>query len=183
LDLRPFMAPRKEKYGLDERGRTSLSALNGYRKQKDKEKHHHHHHHHWSSWVSGESNEEEPPVLYRLYAVVVHIGSMLGGHYIAYTALPEPPSSPLPVVPELNSISSTTSPKASLDSMNSANSHPKHPQHSNRIEPSTPSAPTPKSRQWCYVSDTVVRLATIEEVLKSKAYLLFYERVPASSAC
>ncbi|GAC98953.1 hypothetical protein PHSY_006550 [Pseudozyma hubeiensis SY62] len=32
-------------------------------------------------------------------------------------------------------------------------------------------------RRWVYTSDTVVRAATIEEVLKAKAYMLFYERI------
>ncbi|PWZ00866.1 cysteine proteinase [Testicularia cyperi] len=32
-------------------------------------------------------------------------------------------------------------------------------------------------RRWVYTSDTVVRAATIDEVLKSKAYMLFYERI------
>ena len=28
---------------------------------------------------------EVPPVPYRLYAIVVHLGTMIGGHYVAYT--------------------------------------------------------------------------------------------------
>lgn len=32
-------------------------------------------------------------------------------------------------------------------------------------------------RRWVYTSDTVVRAATIDEVLKAKAYMLFYERL------
>ena len=32
-------------------------------------------------------------------------------------------------------------------------------------------------RQWAYISDTVVRLTTLDEVLKSKAYLCLYERI------
>lgn len=32
-------------------------------------------------------------------------------------------------------------------------------------------------RQWAYVSDTVVRLTTLDEVLKSKAYMCLYERI------
>jgi hypothetical protein len=33
------------------------------------------------------------------------------------------------------------------------------------------------ARQWAYISDTVVRLTTLEEVLKSKAYICMYERI------
>ena len=32
-------------------------------------------------------------------------------------------------------------------------------------------------RKWAYISDTVVRLATLEEVLKAKAYICMYERI------
>lgn len=32
-------------------------------------------------------------------------------------------------------------------------------------------------RRWVYTSDTIVRAATIDEVLKAKAYMLFYERI------
>ena len=32
-------------------------------------------------------------------------------------------------------------------------------------------------RQWAYISDTVVRLTTLDEVLKSKAYMCLYERI------
>ncbi|KAK0204188.1 hypothetical protein DFS33DRAFT_1475633 [Desarmillaria ectypa] len=81
--------------------------------------------------------------LYRLYAVVVHIGSMLGGHYVAYTALPN------------------TSPgEDSLKTPTSANSNSQR-----------------RHRQWAYISDTIVRLTTLEEVLKAKAYICMYERI------
>lgn len=32
-------------------------------------------------------------------------------------------------------------------------------------------------RQWAYISDQVVKLTTLEEVLKAKAYLCLYERI------
>ena len=32
-------------------------------------------------------------------------------------------------------------------------------------------------RKWAYISDTVVRLTTLEEVLKVKAYMCMYERI------
>lgn len=45
----------------------------------------------------------------------------------------------------------------------------------------TPSENKTKSdktqRQWAYISDTVVRLTTLEEVLKAKAYICMYERI------
>ena len=42
------------------------------------------------------------------------------------------------------------------------------------------SKPTAKlasdERQWAFISDTVVRLTTLEEVLRAKAYICMYER-------
>ena len=74
LDLRPFLAPRKEKYGLNERGRTPRQHVDLRRGSGAKQGRYHHHH-----WTRGDGGEdEEPPVMYRLYAVVVHIGSMVG---------------------------------------------------------------------------------------------------------
>lgn len=40
-----------------------------------------------------------------------------------------------------------------------------------------PDPPSTQARQWAYISDTVVRLTTLEEVLKAKAYICMYERV------
>jgi ubiquitin carboxyl-terminal hydrolase 16/45 len=34
-----------------------------------------------------------------------------------------------------------------------------------------------QERQWVYISDTIVRLVSLEEVLKAKAYLCMYERI------
>jgi len=34
-----------------------------------------------------------------------------------------------------------------------------------------------RDRQWAYISDTIVRLTTLEEVLKAKAYICMYERI------
>ncbi|CDO71178.1 hypothetical protein BN946_scf184845.g48 [Trametes cinnabarina] len=102
--------------------------------------------------------------MYRLYAVIVHIGNMLGGHYVAYTALPQNPSqptqqsSPPPPTPSAESEKSAPS-LTSQDSRSSLASDQKQP------------------RKWAYISDTVVRLATLEEVLKAKAYICMYERV------
>ncbi|OSD02684.1 cysteine proteinase [Trametes coccinea BRFM310] len=105
--------------------------------------------------------------MYRLYAVVVHIGNMLGGHYVAYTALPQSSSqpaqqssSPPPPTPSITESEKSTTP--SLTSQESRSS-----QSSDQRQP----------RKWAYISDTVVRLATLEEVLKAKAYICMYERI------
>lgn len=61
LDITEFLAPQKVDFGLEE----------------DDGKHH-----------SLPQEHHQGKVLYRLYAVVVHLGNMLGGHYIAYAAAP-----------------------------------------------------------------------------------------------
>lgn len=43
--------------------------------------------------------------------------------------------------------------------------------------PPSPRSPSPFSSQWLWVSDDSVRKASLQEVLSSNAYLLFYERV------
>jgi hypothetical protein len=147
LDLGPFLTPRKEDFGL--------------RKKKPVK----------GGKVDDSRGAAPDPCKYRLYAVVVHIGNIvrkflscsreshlyhnlqLGGHYIAYVALPPPPT-----------------PSSSPD----AASAPK-PSGANNPNSDDPK-PTP-GRQWAYVSDTVVRLTTLEEVLKAKAYICMYERL------
>ncbi|KAJ3855411.1 peptidase C19, ubiquitin carboxyl-terminal hydrolase 2 [Lentinula lateritia] len=119
FDLTPFLAPKKEDFGLGKQGHMDASGV----KRKS------------------ESHKER--CIYRLYAVVVHIGNMLGGHYISYTALP----------------SQSDMPAAATQA------------------DSIPPPPTGGPRQWAYISDTVVRLTTLEEVLKAKAYICMYERV------
>ncbi|KAF9041248.1 hypothetical protein BJ165DRAFT_1487950 [Panaeolus papilionaceus] len=140
LDLSPFLAPKKEDYGL---GKKKLKE-----RAKDKEK---------------AKDEKYKKCMYRLYAVVVHIGNMLGGHYIAYTALPNEPSNrgsgtPTTTVPHEKLSSPDGSPKMTDDKSGAT------------------STQQPKERQWAYISDTVVRLTTLEEVLHAKAYMCWYER-------
>ncbi|PPQ75618.1 hypothetical protein CVT24_010986 [Panaeolus cyanescens] len=132
LDLSPFLAPKKEDYGL---GKKKLKER-GKEKEKGKD-------------------DKSKKCMYRLYAVVVHIGNMLGGHYIAYTALPNEPSSK----------GSGVSASAVSHGVSSAEGA------TVMEDVASPSSPQPKERQWAYISDTVVRLTTLEEVLHAKAYM------------
>ncbi|KAJ7484417.1 hypothetical protein FB451DRAFT_84459 [Mycena latifolia] len=133
LDLTPFLAPKKEDFGL----RAKRGTVR----------------------VKGKVAER---CMYRLYAVVVHIGNMLGGHYVSYVALP------------------TASDIANMpNSPVSASAPPTSPPPTSPMSPSDAVAdpPAKQERQWAYISDTVVRLTTLEEVLKAKAYICMYERV------
>jgi hypothetical protein len=95
------------------------------------------------------------------------MGWQLGGHYVAYTALPHR-TKDLEVARTTESVGFTStasdhSPKG--DKTNKAEKHEKHDKHEKN-----------QPREWAYISDTVVRLTTLEEVLKSKAYMCLYER-------
>ncbi|PCH44896.1 cysteine proteinase [Wolfiporia cocos MD-104 SS10] len=113
----------------------------------------------FTSDKAGKEKGKEPHrCMYRLYAVVVHIGNMLGGHYIAYTALPSSQTEDLqaPIVAD----GSALSPAVQSDANPMDGVKPHKPQ-----------------RQWAYISDTIVRLTTLDEVLKAKAYICMYERI------
>ncbi|KAF9226350.1 cysteine proteinase [Gyrodon lividus] len=114
LDLAPYLAPRREDY-FD----SKVAVGRGRARRAE-------------------------PCMYRLYAVVVHIGNMLGGHYVAYTALPP-----------------------------SASDVAEHSHSDNEKQRDTRRAP----RDWAHISDMVVRLSSLDEVLKSKAYICMYERI------
>ena len=58
------------------------------------------------------------------------------------------------------------------DSMNTMNLRPESTTH--HSQSTTKSASD--ARQWAFISDTTVRLTTLEEVLRAKAYICMYER-------
>ncbi|KAH9941094.1 cysteine proteinase [Epithele typhae] len=151
LDLAPFLAPR--------RGDCVSEA-----KEKEREK---------------TKSEGQEKCVYRLYAVVVHIGNMLGGHYVAYTALPNsvsasastptptpaPTPAPTPVSPPLPALGTPPEVEKPLPPPPPMETH------------SSQTSDTQAVRRWAYISDTTVRLTTLEEVLKAKAYICMYERI------
>ncbi|XP_042297091.1 ubiquitin carboxyl-terminal hydrolase 45 isoform X2 [Sceloporus undulatus] len=86
-------------------------------------------------------------VLYALYGIVEHSGSMRGGHYAAYVKV-RTPSKRL-----LEHISSNKNVQGLKESGGTS------------------------SGQWVFVSDTHVQAVPESRVLNSQAYLLFYERM------
>ncbi|KAF9788165.1 cysteine proteinase [Thelephora terrestris] len=119
-----------------------------------------------------QSNRAKGKCMYRLYAVVVHIGNILGGHYIAYTALPHR-AKHLKDSQGTESVGFTpTTSDTSLrsDKSDKVENHDKSDKREKGHEKNEP-------RQWAYISDTVVRLTTLDEVLKSRAYMCLYERI------
>ncbi|CAG8531476.1 5251_t:CDS:2 [Acaulospora colombiana] len=92
---------------------------------------------------------------YRLYGVVVHLGSLYNGHYIAYVLTKNVLGMGEQFgVPKLNSDDLDAVEKIHLKAEMAG-----------------------ENRQWIYCSDSSVRPASVDDVLNSGAYLLFYEQV------
>lgn len=77
LDLTPFLAPKKEDFGLGKKKKGKEKAKDKDESHKDKEK---------SSESNGTGKTPEK-CIYRLYAVVVHIGNMVSHSSIVQTCL------------------------------------------------------------------------------------------------
>ncbi|CAG8460639.1 11416_t:CDS:2 [Acaulospora morrowiae] len=92
---------------------------------------------------------------YRLYGVVVHIGSLYNGHYIAYV---------------LSKNILETGEQFGVPELNPDDYEEVEKIHSK-------SDMVGEHKQWIYCSDSNVRMAKVDEVLRSEAYLLFYEQV------
>lgn len=113
-------------------------------------------------------NHDEPKV-YSLYGVVEHSGTLYGGHYVAYVKARQPLSPDDPrwsFLPKQESTESET-----LENNETTNSHEK----SEKISNSSNVESLPG--QWYYISDSRVTETDENTVLKSQAYLLFYERI------
>lgn len=88
---------------------------------------------------------------------------------MAYSALPHRTNHLESTQAAESAGSSSTASDPSLKSEKTDKSE-KHEKHDKAREKN-------EARQWAYISDTVVRLTTLDEVLKSKAYLCLYERI------
>ncbi|KAG9084374.1 hypothetical protein FS749_005277 [Ceratobasidium sp. UAMH 11750] len=144
LDITPFVAPNREEYGMGRAKKTAAARANDKVTTNEP----------GLGWFD-RGKEKEKAVKYRLYAVVVHTGTMCAGHYIAYIALPPmPPHTPdgedAPTVPEDPAVKGgDTKDKEGKDE---------------------------DKRQWVRVDDINVEPVSFEEVSKAKAYMCFYER-------
>lgn len=115
-------------------------------------------------------------LLYSLYGVVEHSGGMQGGHYTAYVRT----RTPL----KLDKSKITSKPESGGGQRLSDESAPEI-----RAGEASEAAAVGISNfdlsssggQWYFISDSRVRTATESEVLKSQAYLLFYEQLPLST--
>lgn len=117
------------------------------------------------SWFrrSAPTNEMRSNCIYRLYAVIVHKGSMGSGHYVAMTYTSQ----------RRNEGVQLKSPAANAPTTGTQQSQQKDASGLTKSDHEA-------ARQWIYCSDDIVRPASVDEVFKSQAYLLMYERVDPS---
>uniref|UniRef100_A0A2K6V568 Ubiquitin carboxyl-terminal hydrolase n=1 Tax=Saimiri boliviensis boliviensis TaxID=39432 RepID=A0A2K6V568_SAIBB len=86
-------------------------------------------------------------VLYGLYGIVEHSGSMRGGHYTAYVRVRTPSRKLLEHITKKKNV------------------------------PGLKEADSESAGQWVHISDTYVQVVPESRALSAQAYLLFYERV------
>lgn len=113
-------------------------------------------------------------LLYSLYGVVEHSGSMHGGHYVAYVKVRQPVKAGDPkwwFLPKSGNtmLANAGSGDGEADSESELSGYESG-------EGPTSAAESPPGK-WYYVSDSSVTEVTEEKVLLAQAYLLFYERI------
>lgn len=96
-------------------------------------------------------------ILYSLYGVVEHSGSIHGGHYVAYVK-----------------VRSKLQPNSYRWNFLPKNQNNKRNVEDNLGALGEPQVPPGK---WFYVSDSYVSQVNESKVLNAQAYLLFYERI------
>uniref|UniRef100_A0AAV1TSH1 Ubiquitin carboxyl-terminal hydrolase n=1 Tax=Peronospora matthiolae TaxID=2874970 RepID=A0AAV1TSH1_9STRA len=99
---------------------------------------------------------------YYLIAVVVHMGNKRSGHYVAYVSRSRRRETVI-----------AARGRSRLASEGGGAAVP---------EVTTPRNKDGLSRTWYYVSDTLVKRVSFEQVLQCEAYMLFYQRRPKASA-
>ena len=105
-------------------------------------------------------------VLYFLSSAIEHSGRLKSGHFTAYVRVRRS-NQRLSVNPDFlaSLVTDVRSP-----SPHQPNLHP---------DPDQPEPePEPETGRWFHVSDTNVSEVTLDRVLKSQAYMLFYEWIP-----
>ena len=146
-------------------------------------------------------------LLYSLYGVTEHSGSMGGGHYVAYvkvrTKFPNkdgrwgylPKGSKAEIdqtdeqrvcledqlaksrARELSSMSMNDSDDSVTDPVQSSSSENEEEGAIGGKRDSSESEQIPNAGKWYYVSDSRVNEVSEDKVLSANAYLLFYERI------
>lgn len=150
-------------------------------------------------------NRQQKKLIYSLYGIVEHSGSMHGGHYVAYVKvrpklsdddprwkfLPEGSKAELDQADEQKVQLEKAIEKDRLKEMrlktgdsDDATSTSSSDDDAGaagvdgvNTKPEPPKIPEPPPGKWYYVSDSHVSEVSEERVLNAQAYLLFYERI------
>ena len=107
--------------------------------------------------------------MYALYGVVEHSGTIHGGHYVAYVKSRVPLTSNDPRWSFLSSKDEKDEEENSFSLESNSETEEATDTHSSTVEP--------PPGKWYHVSDSRVTEVDETTVLKSQAYLLFYERI------
>lgn len=146
-------------------------------------------------------HRHQKKLMYSLYGIVEHSGSMHGGHYVAYVKvrpnitaddprwkfLPEGSKVELDQTDEQkvrldealkkNQLKESRLKSGDSDDTASSSSSSDVGSKSSKVNTEPPVMRAPPEGKWYYVSDSHVAEATEERVLGAQAYLLFYERI------
>lgn len=114
-------------------------------------------------------NKNQSELLYSLYGVVEHSGSMHGGHYVAYVKLRAPVKPGDPRWWFLPKGANTSPSTEDGDSDTSLSGYESGDTPASNVK-------APKGK-WYYISDSMVTEVTEAKVFEAQAYLLFYERI------
>ncbi|KAG9070622.1 Ubiquitin carboxyl-terminal hydrolase 16 [Linnemannia hyalina] len=181
IDMAPYFVPKNK---IEEEEENESETGSETRKEEEE--------------VNGSKSKK-----YRLYGAVVHMGTLSGGHYINYvlsskvqvaeakTAAEKAKSKStisvngleLPDVPlavmlaqQKEQAEEKMQGLADVDKDSSSSFSATNAKMEEKSEKEVPAVQEEDKRQWIACSDSSVRLSSLQEVLTSRAYLLFYER-------
>ena len=135
-----------------------------------------------------QSNASSPRLMYALYGVVEHSGTLRSGHYTAYVKLRSAETTTSQCLQFLQSLSpSQMSVDQLVTKFRSISLSSKHRQQLSTYSESELTGLPAEERQhcssltsdgrWFHVSDTSVSQVKLANVLHCQAYILFYERI------
>ncbi|KAL1914352.1 uncharacterized protein VTP21DRAFT_8991 [Calcarisporiella thermophila] len=122
---------------------------------------------------------------YQLYGAVVHLGGLMGGHYIAYVKTSKIRGKDQQIIPDVPLAQMQISSQRKSGKNRGKKLEVKHTNPEEERTRKSENGPTTENEQditeerheWIYCSDSLVRPSSLDEVLNSRAYLLFYERI------
>ena len=133
------------------------------------------------------SCDSQGRLLYSLYGVVEHSGGMQGGHYTAYVRTRTPihhnMAAKLQQLPEQDQRlpEQVIGEGGVSEQLQLAIGEGGVSESEASVVAGSEFDVSSSGGQWYFISDSRVRTATESEVLKSQAYLLFYEQLPLLS--